>query len=60
LAGAYLTLLSGKRRAEAESIAEYMTYYDLTADPDFMEEYSAALAIPGNPQLFPSARKRGL
>lgn len=58
LAGAYLTLLSVRKRVEAERIAEYMTYYDLTADPDFMEEYSAALAIPGNPQLFPSARNK--
>ena len=58
LAGAYLTLLSIEKRHEAERIAEDMTYYDLTADPDFMEEYSAALAIPGRPQLFPSARKR--
>ncbi len=54
LAGAYLTLLSTEKQAEAESIAEHMTYYDLAADPDFMEEYSAALAIPGNPELFPS------
>lgn len=57
LAGAYLTLLSVEKQRETEKIAEDMTYYDLTADPDFMEEYSAALAIPGRPQLFPSARK---
>jgi uncharacterized 2Fe-2S/4Fe-4S cluster protein (DUF4445 family) len=58
LAGAYLTLLSIEKQREAERIAEDMTYYDLTADPDFMEEYSAALAIPGRPQLFPSERKK--
>jgi uncharacterized 2Fe-2S/4Fe-4S cluster protein (DUF4445 family) len=57
LAGAYLTLMSIEKRREVERIAEDMTYYDLTADPDFMEEYSAALAIPGRPQLFPSARR---
>jgi len=57
VAGAYLTLLSAKKRIEAEEIAEIMTYYDLTVDPDFMEEYSAALYIPGNPELFPSRHK---
>ncbi len=57
LAGAYLTLLSMEKRVEVERIAGDMTYYDLSADPDFMEEYSAALAIPGNPALFPSTKK---
>jgi len=57
VAGAYLTLLSARKRAEAEEIAGTMTYYDLTVDPDFMDEYSAALYIPGNPELFPSERK---
>jgi uncharacterized 2Fe-2S/4Fe-4S cluster protein (DUF4445 family) len=57
VAGAYLALLSSKKRAEAEEIAEIMTYYDLTVDPDFMEEYSSALYIPGNPELFPSEDK---
>ena len=56
IAGAYLALLSAKKRAEAEEIAESMAYYDLTVDPDFMEQYSAALYIPGNPELFPSMR----
>ena len=58
IAGAYLTLLSIEKRVEVERIAGDMTYYDLSADPDFMEEYSAALTIPGNPDLFPSARKK--
>ena len=57
VAGAYLTLLSAKKRVEAEEIAEMMTYYDLTIDPDFMEEYSAAFCIPGRPEFFPSMRR---
>jgi len=57
VAGAYLALLSLKKRQEAEQIAETMTYYDLTVDPDFMEEYSAAFSIPGRPGLFPSLRE---
>jgi len=57
VAGAYLVLLSAKKRKEAERIAETMTYYDLTVDPDFMEEYSAAFSIPGRPEFFPSLRR---
>lgn len=54
VAGAYLALLSIKRRSEATEIARVMTYFDLSADADFMEEFNAALALPGNPELFPS------
>ena len=57
VAGAYLALLSVKKRKEAEQIAQTMTYYDLTVDPDFMEEYSAAFGIPGRPEFFPSLRR---
>ena len=57
VAGAYLALISVKEREEAEQIAETMTYYDLTVDPDFMEEYSAAFSIPGRAELFPSSRR---
>jgi len=57
VAGAYLALLSAKKRKEAEQIAQTMTYYDLTVDPDFMEEYSAAFSIPGRPEFFPSLRR---
>jgi uncharacterized 2Fe-2S/4Fe-4S cluster protein (DUF4445 family) len=57
VAGAYLALISLKKRSEAEKIAETMTYYDLTVDPDFMDEYEAALYIPGKPEFFPSVEK---
>ncbi|MEM3736886.1 MAG: ASKHA domain-containing protein [Candidatus Bathyarchaeia archaeon] len=54
IAGAYLTLLSVDKRREAAEIAKMMTYFDLSADPDFMEEFNAALTLPGKPELFPS------
>ena len=47
LAGAYAALLSLKARGRMEEIASRMTYIDLLVDPDFVEEYSAALRIPG-------------
>lgn len=57
VAGAYLALLSLKKRVEAEQIASIMTYYDLTIDSDFMDEYNAAFCVPGRPEFFPSLRR---
>lgn len=54
LAGAYIALTSESRRKLTEKIARIMTYFDLSTDPNFMEEYNAALSIPGNPRLFPT------
>lgn len=53
LSGAYAALVSRKYREAAEVVAEKMVYIDLLVDPDFIEEYSAALYIPGKPELFP-------
>jgi uncharacterized 2Fe-2S/4Fe-4S cluster protein (DUF4445 family) len=53
VAGAYLTLVNRKSRYEAQEIAQKMVYIDLLVDIDFIEEYSAALYIPGRPELFP-------
>lgn len=47
LAGAYACLLSAHARAEAKEIADRMGYIDLLVDNDFIEEYWAALRIPG-------------
>jgi uncharacterized 2Fe-2S/4Fe-4S cluster protein (DUF4445 family) len=55
LTGAYLALLSKKQRQEAQVIAGMMIYIDLLVDPDFTEEYSAALSIPGKKDFFPDA-----
>jgi uncharacterized 2Fe-2S/4Fe-4S cluster protein (DUF4445 family) len=54
LAGAYLTLTSVKKRKLAETMAKIVTYFDLSTDADFVEEYTAAMALPGKPELFPS------
>jgi len=54
IAGAYLALLSSERRIVLEEISNFVTYYDLTVDPDFMDEYSAAFSLPGRPEYFPN------
>ncbi|MDI6719748.1 MAG: ASKHA domain-containing protein [Methanomicrobiales archaeon] len=59
LSGAYLALLSLRKRREAQAIADAMVYIDLLVDPDFVEEYTAALSIPGRSELFPAGRDRG-
>jgi uncharacterized 2Fe-2S/4Fe-4S cluster protein (DUF4445 family) len=53
VAGAYLSLVNRHSRDEAQEIAQKMVYIDLLVDIDFIEEYSAALYIPGRPELFP-------
>ncbi len=54
LAGAYLALTSTRKRKLAETMARLMTYFDLSTDADFMEEYNAALMLPGRAELFPT------
>jgi len=54
LSGAYATLLSMEKRDEARAIADRMVYIDLLVDVDFIEEYSAAIYIPGKREFFPS------
>ena len=54
LSGAYAALVSQKFRKAAEEVAEKMVYIDLLVDTDFIEEYSAALYIPGKKELFPA------
>ena len=54
LSGAYAALVSRKYRKAAEEVAEKMVYIDLLVDTDFIEEYSAALYIPGKKELFPA------
>jgi uncharacterized 2Fe-2S/4Fe-4S cluster protein (DUF4445 family) len=54
LSGACAALRSQERRLEAESVAKKMAYIDLLVDSDFIEEYSAAIYIPGKKEYFPS------
>jgi uncharacterized 2Fe-2S/4Fe-4S cluster protein (DUF4445 family) len=53
LAGACAALLSAKKRGELLQAARMMVYIDLLVDADFIEEYTAALYIPGKPEYFP-------
>lgn len=53
LAGACAALLSEKKREELVNVARMMVYIDLLVDADFIEEYTAALYIPGKKEYFP-------
>jgi uncharacterized 2Fe-2S/4Fe-4S cluster protein (DUF4445 family) len=44
--GAYSTLLSEKHREKEKEIARRITYIDLSTEPDYMNEYTAALFLP--------------
>jgi len=54
VSGAYATLLSTKKRDEANTVAQNMLYIDLLADVMFAETYSESIYIPGPKELFPS------
>ena len=53
LSGAHALLVSAKKRLDAEAVAKKMVYIDLLIDADFIEEYSAAVYIPGKKEYFP-------
>lgn len=44
--GAYMTLVSKKHRDKQKTIADNITYLDLSVEYDYMDEYTAALFIP--------------
>jgi uncharacterized 2Fe-2S/4Fe-4S cluster protein (DUF4445 family) len=54
VSGAYATLLSTKKRDEANAVAQNMLYIDLLADVMFAETYSESIYILGPKALFPS------
>lgn len=54
LAGAMACLLSQEIRKKAQDTSRQMVYIDLLIDADFIEEYTAALHIPGKPEYFSS------
>lgn len=53
VAGACAALLSTGKRNELVQVAQMMVYIDLLVDADFIEEYTAALYIPGKRDYFP-------
>jgi uncharacterized 2Fe-2S/4Fe-4S cluster protein (DUF4445 family) len=57
LAGARIALFSNHAFEKAHDIAKRMTYFELSVNPDFMNEFIAALFLPHtNQNLFPSLR----
>ncbi len=53
VSGACAALLSTEKRKELVQVARMMVYIDLLVDADFIEEYTAALYIPGKKEYFP-------
>ncbi len=52
--GAYCTLVSAKHRALEKEVAAKITYIDLSTEPEYMDEYTAALFLPHtDASLFP-------
>ncbi len=58
LAGAYMVLTSRRKRELADTIAGLFAYFDLATDADFVDEYRAALMLPGKPELFPETYQK--
>ena len=57
LSGAYLALMSAAYRNRLEQIARSITYLDLSSEPGYMNEYTAALFLPHTDiNLFPSQK----
>ncbi len=58
LAGARLALLSTHAFHKAEAIANRMTYFELSVNHDFMNEFVASLFLPHtNLELFPTVKE---
>ena len=58
VAGAKMCLLSSEAMDKIEDIANKMAYMDLSMNPSFMNNYSAALFLPHTDiELFPSVKK---
>ncbi|MFA4984401.1 MAG: ASKHA domain-containing protein [Candidatus Omnitrophota bacterium] len=60
LAGARQSLLSYQALAKAKEIAGKITYFELSVEPGYMEEYMAALFFPHTDlRLFPGVKYKG-
>jgi uncharacterized 2Fe-2S/4Fe-4S cluster protein (DUF4445 family) len=46
LMGSYMTLVSAKHREKEAELAKKITYLDLSVEPEYMDEYTAALFLP--------------
>lgn len=55
--GTYMLLTNYKYREVIQDIVNKLTYIDMVKDSDFLEEYEAALSIPGKKEYFPTIWK---
>jgi uncharacterized 2Fe-2S/4Fe-4S cluster protein (DUF4445 family) len=56
LMGSYMTLMSQKHRKNQSRLSRNITYIDLSSEPEYMNEYTAALFLPHTDRkLFPNA-----
>jgi uncharacterized 2Fe-2S/4Fe-4S cluster protein (DUF4445 family) len=51
--GARIALLNRERRAEAARLARWVDYVSLAVEPEFQEEFVAAMALPHATDTFP-------
>ena len=58
-AGARLALLSISKRQEAEELARKITYFEMNANQDFMNKFTAGLFLPhSNLDAYPRVKAR--
>ena len=58
LTGARMAMLSRHALARADNLARQMTYFELSVDPKFYDEFVAALFLPHTDvDLFPSVKR---
>jgi uncharacterized 2Fe-2S/4Fe-4S cluster protein (DUF4445 family) len=54
-----MALISKKHRERQLELADRMTYIDLSSEPGYMDQYTAALFLPHtDSSLFPTSRSR--
>jgi uncharacterized 2Fe-2S/4Fe-4S cluster protein (DUF4445 family) len=56
--GARIALLNRQKRIEAQHLVEWVTYVETAVDPDFQDEFAAAIHIPHASDTFPSIADR--
>jgi uncharacterized 2Fe-2S/4Fe-4S cluster protein (DUF4445 family) len=56
--GARIALLNRGKRAEAQTIARWVTYIETAVDPDFQNEFVGAIHIPHASDTFPNLESR--
>ncbi len=59
LAGSHMAAMSAEHRRRQRDLADRMTYLDLSTDPTYMDQYTAALFLPHtDPTRFPTVARR--